>query len=276
MDFFSLLNNSVFEIITGLAPEFLGMVITVGIIDSYYRRQDQRDKLREAQIMAQRDISNSSNNNDSQSIVNSLKAIGALRGISLSNVDLSGVNFSESDLRDVRFTHVKLAKCAFLNAKLQGAWFIQCDFAGSIMGGANLAGTVLFDSSLKDVHFTNQPYGQEPLVAEFNNETILPDGEPYTKYRLEQFTDSTQDDFWVSDNSPSPAYQFRYMIGGTDFAPMLDKLRELSKQVYPDTFEANQEREATLDKKLNTIIVRLEEIQNELSEIVLEAKESKA
>jgi hypothetical protein len=171
---------------TNLYTEFIGMGITVLIIDFLNNRREREHEKR--MLIAQLGSLSNEASQDAARILWTRRWLtdGSMRGAKLTLADLTYADMGASDLRDVTFVGASLMRARLWASKLQGANF----------EGADLEGAWLM----------HPLYG----TAKFDAHTRLPDGSFYNPEKgLEQFDRFLNRDhpqFWRSKNPHLPSY----------------------------------------------------------------------
>lgn len=107
-----------------------------------------------------------------------------LENASLADTFLHYVNLSFANLRNASLSGSDLVGASLIKTNLTGATLINTDLENACLWGANLTEAYLYGAALEG--------------AEFNKETILPDGTNWTPGTdLGQFNDSEHPEFWV-------------------------------------------------------------------------------
>lgn len=196
-----------------LVPEAIGIVFTVLIIDSLYRRREREREERELKARLIRELG-SSVNEVAKRAAEELRAHGwikngSLQNISLSYADLQGANLSRADLKESSFIQTNLQDGDLSYADLQNAHLGDADLQGAYVVATNLQGAKLWRTKLQGSFIDEANLQAADLQqARFDTSTRLPDANywmPDTDLR--RFTDPTHPDFWRSDNPASPAYR---------------------------------------------------------------------
>ena len=126
-----------------------------------------------------------------------------LRNALLRESDLTGASLTEADLRnsdlqDALLSEANLQLADLSGANLQDADLDRANLEGAKLDGVNLRNTDMFEANLLDVSM---------LLAEFNENTVLPDEESWSStVNMARFTDAEHPEFWRSDNDQSPAF----------------------------------------------------------------------
>ncbi|RMF80941.1 MAG: pentapeptide repeat-containing protein [Chloroflexi bacterium] len=212
------LSHIISEFYSNLGSEFLGIGITVIIIEGLNRRRE-KERLKQQLI---REMSS----NDNGFAVRAVRELcaegwhkdGTLRGINCKRADLTEADLTDADMEQANFTDAKLVKTILSNTKLMGAILNQTDLKGSILTKANLSGAQLRDADLEDAILVSADLkGANLLDANLKNcdltrvkcdeNTKLPDGQFWnTNIDMKYFTDPKHKDFWRSPKDYSPAH----------------------------------------------------------------------
>lgn len=186
-----------------LAPEAVGILVTVIVID---RLAEQRaDRKAEEALKRQLidDVASQSNEKAKDAVHQLFRKRwlrfedGILKEQDLQDANLQGVVMQFANLRhtdlsyaDLRGADLKLANmrgATLVGAKLQGAELDEADLRGADLALANLEGTKLGFGGI--------------MFAKFNEKTTLPDGDTWNRMvDMEKYTNPDHSDFY----SPPP------------------------------------------------------------------------
>lgn len=194
--FFPLLQSIVSnasDILGGLVPEALGILFTVLLIDRLNRRRDEKNVIKQLQEQLIRDASSRVNDVASNAIHQLRKRDwlegdkGVLVGENLIGANLREAVLSGANLQRAMLMGVNLQGSTLVGTNLYGADLIAADLRdtnfmysnlrATDLQGANLQGANLLGACLKDA---NLWAGEELLITEFDETTILPDGKHWT------------------------------------------------------------------------------------------------
>lgn len=198
-----------------LAPEAVGILVTVFLIDRIIRRRDERNA--EAALKRQLLIDAASQSNEkAKDAVHQLKnkqwligKDGLLKGTNLVAAHLEGSDLFAANLEGTYLdgVHLQDAKLIFsylkgarlVAGKLERAYFMMANLKGANLMAAHLNGTNFAEANLEGVDLQH---------AKFDGKTVLPDGHFWTKETdISRFTNPSHSDFWRSNDPKSPAYQ---------------------------------------------------------------------
>ena len=131
---------------------------------------------------------------------------GALSGAALEGADLSGANLDWANLKGARLFGANLSGASLWGANLVGADLAEANLHKAMLRRANLSGARLMDASLHEAHLISANLRRSHLYAadlrqailtraEFNEHTILPDGNKWTPdTNMGRFTNPEQND----------------------------------------------------------------------------------
>ncbi|MBW4438807.1 MAG: pentapeptide repeat-containing protein [Pleurocapsa minor GSE-CHR-MK-17-07R] len=210
------------ELYANIASELFGIAITILIIDTIYRRYDERaEKRRERQQL--RNQLGSGINEVAIRAAEELRASGWLTDGTLQGEDLRVANLEkaklwQADLQGVNFQWAKLQGANLNDAVLAGANFTQANLTATRLRGADMRGALctgakmyrahLVAAFLQDAKLTNAHLegakltgahleGADLTGAHLDALTILPDGTPWTESTdLTRFTNSGHPDYF--------------------------------------------------------------------------------
>ena len=118
---------------------------------------------------------------------------GSLRGANLFEANLQGVGLYQADLRGANLGLANLQEADLFMTNLQGTTLSAANLQGAHLAGANLQGAHLAGANLQEAGLL----GAYLQGAEFNEDTTLPDGRPWTPDTdMARFTDPMHPDFW--------------------------------------------------------------------------------
>lgn len=220
----AILFNSEFlnqDFIDGLAPEAVGIVFTVLVLD---RLADRRAKWEREQDLKKRLIQKmgSEVNIEARRAAEELRSNGWLEDGSLNRQVLWEANLEEANLRDA---NLKGTILGFAN--LKGATLTGADLQGANLAGANLEEADLWFANLKEADLAGANLKgaklrgvnleeAKLLFVEYSIETTLPEsptlgspdwllGTNWTPDTdMTRFTDPNHFDFWNPDDPPKP------------------------------------------------------------------------
>lgn len=216
------------QFIISIAPEIVGIFITVVIIDTFYRRREEErlkhDLIREMgsfanpvairAVEALRDkgwltdgtlIHKKFHQAElkyadlSNAVLNRCRFAGAnwqnvkayhlqLTGGQLGGIDLRKSQLNVSNLAHTNINDADAREADFRGCNLEGVHFDQTDLENCNFTGTNLKGTDFYNANLKGVDFER---------AVFDENTLMPDGYSWTpELDIRRYTDPEQPDFW--------------------------------------------------------------------------------
>ncbi len=127
-----------------------------------------------------------------------------LRGANLFFTNLQGANLSEAYLFLANLQEADLDGANLTKANLQLANLIRANLRMVNLRGVNLKRAKLLDANMLEANLQ----GAEIVHADFNENTILPDGSRWTpETDLDRFINPAHSGFWRSGNPQSPAYR---------------------------------------------------------------------
>lgn len=210
------------ELYANIASELFGIAITILIIDTIYRRYDERaEKRRERQQL--RNQLGSGINEVAIRAAEELRASGWLTDGTLQGEDLRVANLEkaklwQADLQGVNFQWAKLQGANLNDAVLAGANFTQANLTATRLRGADMRGALctgakmyrahLVAAFLQDAKLTNAHLegakltgahleGADLTGAHLDALTILPDGTPWTEATdMTRFTNPGHPDYF--------------------------------------------------------------------------------
>jgi hypothetical protein len=207
-----------------LVPEAIGITFTVLFIDALYRRREEERQQLELKEQLIRDAGTTANV-AAKRAVDEIRKRGWLESEDglLKRQDLAGANLQEAfleranlqgtfleraNLQGALLQKANLEATNLWAANLQGANLWAADLHGAILGGANLCGAdlsqanlqgaFLYHANLQGVRLEGANLqGMSYDDAQFSDQTMLPDGSPWTPQTdLRRFTDTNHPDFW--------------------------------------------------------------------------------
>lgn len=136
------------EMYSNLSSEFVGIAVTVIIVDRLNRRRDDRERLQE---LIKQMVST-----DNRRAVDAVETLrlkgwlvnGSLRRAKLFNANLAGANLLAADLTGIFLSISNLTGANMQIVKLDGAVLHSTDLTGAILTLANLRGTDLRNTYL--------------------------------------------------------------------------------------------------------------------------------
>jgi hypothetical protein len=216
------LRNFIAEAYANIASELFGIAITILVIDTIYRRYDQRaEKRRERQQL--RNQLGSGINEVAIRAAEELRASGWLTDGSLQGEDLRVANLEkaklwQADLQGVNFQWAKLQGANLNDSVLAGANLTQANLTATRLRGADLRGAnctgakmyraylaaaFLQGAKLNHAHLEGARLtgadleGADVTGAHMDALTILPDGVPWSETTdLRRFTDPAHPDYF--------------------------------------------------------------------------------
>lgn len=213
---FPLLNlifNDLDEFLTSLAPQAVGIVLTVFFIDALNRRREEHRHIRDMKERLIREAG-SGVNSIAKSAVEELRSCnwltgeeGILQGAHMHSADLQDANLlranlnradladaivvgallngawlekailSRAQLRHVNFNFAKMRQIDLIGADLKGAKLTGVDLRGALLNHADLRGANLSTSNLRGASLESTMIaGANVWSAELDETTILPNG----------------------------------------------------------------------------------------------------
>jgi hypothetical protein len=213
-----------------LAPELIGILITVFVIDRLNRRRDERNA-EEALKRQLVDDAASTSSEVAKNAVHQMRRKGWLTGeggllkdadlggahldgANLNGAHLDGASLRGADLHGANLNGAHLDGAYLFGANLDGAYLFGAHLEGAHLTGAHLEGAHLFRAQLDDANLTgaqldganlceanlqNAQFGIDDfgLKTTFNEKTILPDYTMWTpETDMTRFNDPNHPDFW--------------------------------------------------------------------------------
>src|SRR5262245_60157671 len=151
--FLEVVSTDTYGFLQSLVPEAIGIVFTVAIIDSLYRRREAAREERELKARLIRELG-SSVNEVAKRAAEELRAHGwlkngSLQNISLSYAELQGANLSRANLKESSFIQTTLRDGDLSYADLHNAHLGDADLQGAYVVAANLQGAKLWRTKLQ-------------------------------------------------------------------------------------------------------------------------------
>ncbi len=208
-----------------LAPEAVGILVTVFGIDQLNRRRSKRET-EEAMKQQLKDDAASISNEVAKNAVHQMRRKGWLTGedgllklaylrwanlesaylrwANLKSADLRGANLEGAYLRGADLENGYLRWANLKSADLRGA-----NLEGAYLRGANLEDAYLYEANLESAYLYEANLKNAKLErTAFNEKTRLPDETYWTpETEMARFTNPDYHNFWRSDNKNSPAYR---------------------------------------------------------------------
>jgi hypothetical protein len=200
------------EFIDGLAPEAVGILLTVGILDRLSERRARRyaEEQRNQQLIRQL---RSTVNSEAKRAAEELRDLellesGLLRDQNLSYANLEGVNFGIADLRGTQLRGANLKNAILASADLDGAELNKADLRGANLQNASLKHAMMYGWRGKVM--IDFPGGQAIL----DEHTKLPNDTIYKPEdgieQLHRFTDPRDQDFYDAPAHRPPTLKELY------------------------------------------------------------------
>lgn len=153
--FLGYINRDLPNFLESLVPEAFGIVVTVGIIDSYLRRSEAKRTKHDQQERMIREASSQANPIALQAI-NELRHFGLLEGENgllkdkfLAQANLENAYLANANLIKVGLWYAKLTKANFYMANLKESVLWRAELGSAILSWANLEKAILVGADLR-------------------------------------------------------------------------------------------------------------------------------
>lgn len=163
------------DLLLNLGTEALGVVLTVYIIDSVYKKINDEDH--KGYLIRQL-----SNNNNATPAFNEVRRKnwaydGSLEQVSIENSNLEDAGFALVKMSRARFEDVNLNNSFFGLGDYTDCTFVNTTFEGADFSGASLKGVNFHNCILLNAHFHN--IDEQLIDALSLHGTIMPNGSKY-------------------------------------------------------------------------------------------------
>lgn len=152
-----------------LYTEFMGVLVTVGIIDVIYRGRDRAEKAREKTHEQEEKIEElkarlvrEAGSRDNGTALNAIREAeehsylkgnnGILKSADLYRANLAGVDLWEANLVDTNLNYANFEGAKLLETNLKGAELREANLAGTYLHDANFEDAYLVETNLADAH----------------------------------------------------------------------------------------------------------------------------
>lgn len=148
----ALIRNDLTDLLGGLVPETVGILVTVLVIDRLYNFREQQRRVRELQEQLLRDTRSRSNER-AKAAVDELRFqgwLGLLQGHVLDGANLANANLDGVDLSSTLMRNADLHGATLRQANLRSATMFEVDLGGADLTGADLTHAVVALANLRE------------------------------------------------------------------------------------------------------------------------------